>query len=164
MQQAATINNAFINGLIMDQSDNDKIEDDVMQALESLRAILDNDPVSTIKDTDNIPTLNNIVETPTTKRPTKDNTMESLSLFEDTPKARSKHERKAEEQLIFPQVSELDKHHSIDKPEQRQHKTDNSELDFDEFWVLLEPKLKQAAKECFRQLLKQTHKQKKSPN
>ena len=79
-----------------------------------------------------------------------------MSLFDDpteapeeTFKPSIKAQKKAEEQLILPQVTELDEHHGVDIKALSQKQ---NTVNFDDYWTLLEPKLKQAAKECFQEL------------
>lgn len=141
----------------MDKPHSNKLEDDVMQALESLRSILDQNDTKT-PPRDDIPTLNDDIPTLNTvvTQPTQDPTMQAMSLFDDTTEVTEKPikkstpaKQKAEEQLILPQVTELDEHHGVDiKALTGQQKP----ADFDAFWTLLEPKLKLAAKESFDEL------------
>lgn len=128
-----------------------QLEDDVMHALESLRAMLDEDRAREKQpEHANIPTLNSVVERPS------NNEAIAPSLFDNTDApATEADEKPAEEQLTIPQVSESDNANGL-SDEGEPNSTEPPS--FDDFWAILEPKLKAAAQESFEELLNPTKK------
>lgn len=136
----------------MDKPRSKQLEDDVMQALESLRAMLDktDEPLpsgsTALAPDDGIPTLNTVVARPTTEP--AGNTSSLLDAAAAAPPSSPKIDPTPaqEKQLVLPEVTELDAHHGVGTEASTPTPT------FEDYWVKLEPKLKQAAKACFDEL------------
>ena len=117
--------------------------DDLMQALESLRNLLDKDEASANSiDIDAIPTLDTPVSAATPAAPV----LVENDAVSDSSKNTTKPE-KSEQQLSFSELSEPSSS-TTEKPSP----STSFEEEFQEFWDIFKPKLKRAIKQSYKEL------------